>query len=101
VPLALLLAFAAVIGATLLLHKFVAPPGARIVIAFDARSTGNARAILTRGQLSAQTLRFVQDVLRESGATHGTVAVLPTGKLWFSPTVPESAHQRLRNILMA
>ncbi len=87
--------FALVIGATLLLHKFVAPPGARIVVLFDA-----GRARVKRGNVSAQTLRFVEDVLRQSGAKRASVGIMPDGSLWFSPSTPAAVHQQLRNLLI-
>jgi hypothetical protein len=95
VPMMLLLTLVAIIGGTLLLHKFVAPPGARVVIEFKA-----GRASVTRGTLSFQTLRFVEDVLKQNAAPNGSVAILPNGNLWFSPAIPVSAHQQLRNVLM-
>ena len=94
--LIILIALAAlVLGATVLLHKFVAPPGARTVILFDA-----GRASVKRGNVAAQTLRFVEDVLRDAGAKSVSVGILPNGSLWFSPSVPAVVHQQLRNILM-
>ena len=91
----LILLSAVALGVTLLLHKFVAPPGARTVILFDS-----GRARVKRGNVGAQTLRFVEDVLRQAGAQKASVAILPNGALWFSPSTPEAAHQQLRNILM-
>ena len=83
------------LGATVLLHKFVAPLGARTVILFD-----DGRARVKRGNVAAQTLRFVEDVLRQTGAKRASVGILPNGSLWFSPSTPSSVHQQLRNILM-
>jgi len=83
------------VGATLLLHKFVAPPGARTVIVFAA-----GRASVKRGNVAGQTLRFVEDVLRQTGAKRASVGVLPNGSLWFSPSIPAAVYQQLRNLLI-
>ena len=91
----LIVVVALVLGGTILLHKFVAPPGARTVILFDA-----GRASVKRGNVAAQTLRFVEDVLREGGAKTVSVGILPNGSLWFSPSTPADVYQQLRNILM-
>ena len=80
---------------TVLLHKFVAPPGARTVIVFDA-----GRARVKRGNVAAQTLRFVEDVLQHARVKSASVGILPNGSLWFSPSTPEGVHQQLRNFLM-
>ncbi len=91
------LIFLATVGiiTTVLLHKFVAPPGARTVILFDA-----GRARLKRGNIPAQTLVFVEDVLRQARVKSASVGVLPNGLLWFSPSTPVCVHQQLRNLLM-
>ncbi len=83
------------LGATLLLNKFVAPPGARTVIVFKS-----GRATVKRGNVSAQNVRFVEDVLRQTGVKGASVGILPNGSLWFSPSTPGDVHQQLRNILM-
>ena len=80
---------------TVLLHKFVAPPGAGTVIVFDA-----GRAYVKRGNISAQTLRFVEDVLRQSRIKSASIGILPNATLWFSPSTPVDVHQQLRNILL-
>lgn len=91
----LIVVLAVGLGATVLLHNFVAPPGARTVIVFDA-----GRARVKRGNVAAQTLRFVEDVLRQTGAKSASVGILPNGSLWFSPSTPSSVQQQLRNILI-
>ncbi len=91
----LIAVLAVVIVTTVLLHKFVAPPGARTVIVFDA-----GRARVKRGNVAAQTLRFVEDVLRQSRVKSASVGILPNGSLWFSPSTPADVYQQLRNILM-
>lgn len=92
---ALIVAFALILATTLLLHRFVAPPGARTVILFDGR-----RARVKRGNVSAQTLRFVEDVLRQTAVQRASVGLMPNGSLWLSPSIPVSAHQQLRNLLI-
>ena len=91
------LIFLATVGiiTTVLLHKFVAPPGALTVIMFDA-----GRARVKRGNIPAQTLGFVEDVLRQARVKNASVGILPNGSLWFSPSTPASVHQQLRNLLM-
>ena len=91
------LIFLATVGiiTTALLHKFVAPPGARTVILFE---TGRAR--VKRGNITAQTLVFVEDVLRQARVKRASVGILPNGSLWFSPSTPATVHQQLRNLLM-
>ena len=83
------------LGATLLLHQFVAPPGARTVVVFDA-----GRARVKRGNVTALTLRFVEDVLRQTGVKRASVGILPNGSLWFSPSTPAAVRQQLRNLLI-
>lgn len=96
VELIVLIVMSAVaLGVTLFLHKFVVPPGARTLILFDA-----GRARIKRGNVGAQTLQFVEDLLRQAGAKRASVGILPNGTLWLSPSVPEGVHQQLRNILM-
>ncbi len=80
---------------TLLLHKFVAPPGARTVILFDS-----GRASVKRGNVAGQTLRFVEDLLRQTDTKRASIGILPNGSLWFSPSTPEAVHQQLRNLLI-
>jgi hypothetical protein len=94
-PLILLLIIAAIIGGTWLLNTYIAPPGARTVLKLV-----HGKLTVTRGSLSAQTQTYVQDVLRDAGLEQGSVAILANGRLWFSPSIPDTAHQQLRNLLM-
>jgi len=90
-----LFALALIAVGTAVLHKFVAPPGARTVVSFK-----NGRARVKRGNVSAQNLKFVEDVLRQTGVHSASVGILPDGSLWFSPTTPAGVHQQLRNVLI-
>lgn len=90
--LALIVLIAA--GAAVLNH-FVASPLARVVIDYKRE-----QVTLKRGVVPPQRLIFVRDLLRGAKVQHASIAILPTGRLWFSPTVPESIHQQLRNVLM-
>ena len=83
-----------VIGA-LVLNHFVASPLARVVIDYK-----DGQATLRRGEIPPQRLIFVRDLFRGAKVQNASVAILSTGRLWFSPSVPESIQQQLRNVLM-
>lgn len=87
--------FVVVLVLAAVLNYFVASPLARVVIDFE-----KGQAKLRRGAVPPQRLLFVRDLLRGAGVKKASVAILPTGRLWFSPAIPESVHQQLRNVLM-
>ena len=82
------------IGALLLLNHFVPSPLARVVIDYKS-----GQATLRRGEIPHQRLIFVRDLFRGARISRASVAINATGRLWFSPSVPESIHQQLRNVL--
>lgn len=82
-------------GAVAALNRFVASPLARVVIHYQ-----NGTLTLKRGVVPPQQLVFVRDLLRSTRVKRASVAILPTGRLWFSPSIPQSIHQQLRNVLM-
>jgi hypothetical protein len=93
--LALLLIIVAIVGVTWWLNTYVVPPGARTALKFSS-----GKITVVRGTVSSQTQRYVQDVLRDGALAQGCIGILPNGRIWFSPSIPESVHQQLRNILM-
>jgi Protein of unknown function (DUF3634) len=92
--LLIVLLIAALIAAMFYLNQHRAPPTAKMVIEFDGR-----KATLKRGSISAQTLHYVSDVLKESESPAASVAILNNGRVWMSKSVPANAHQRIRNLL--
>jgi hypothetical protein len=93
--IAIALLIAAAIAAMFYLNQHRAPPTAKMVITFDGQ-----KAVLKRGRMSAQTLHFLNDVLKEAASPAASVAILNNGRVWMSKSVPVSAHQRIRNLLL-
>jgi hypothetical protein len=93
-PWIILILIAAVLAAMFYLNQHRAPPTAKMVIEFDG-----SKAVLKRGNVKAQTLHFVGDVLKEAGSAAASVAILNNNKIWFSKSVPHAAYQKIRNLL--
>ena len=73
----------------------VPPPYAGTLIRIHA---GEVK--ISRGQLSSTARQYVADILREAGVSSGYIAVTSADSITFSRTIPESIHQRLRNVLL-
>jgi hypothetical protein len=61
-------------------------------------SSGTAR--VTKGGMSSRALGAVAQVLVENGIQSGKIEIRKNGKFAFSRQIPETIHQRLRNIVM-
>jgi hypothetical protein len=71
------------------------PPHAALLI----RIRGGQLKI-ARGQLHAQAREFIAGILREAGIAKGFIAMTPGGSILFSPNIPASTRQRIRNVLL-
>lgn len=55
---------------------------------------------VTRGRLRPETREQVREILAEAGVARGFVAVTPGNRVAFSWRIPNTVHQRLRNVLL-
>jgi hypothetical protein len=55
---------------------------------------------ISRGRLRAQAREFLSEILRETGITSGFIAMTPGKWVAFSPNIPASVRQRIRNVLL-
>lgn len=60
----------------------------------------NGQVRVTRGQLKAQPYEFVSEIVKQTAVTHGFIAITYYNRAAFSRTIPRSARQRLRNVLL-
>jgi hypothetical protein len=59
---------------------------------------GTAQCV--KGGLSTAALRAVERVLSDGGVTEAKITLTRAGTVRFSSSIPESEHQRLRNIVL-
>ncbi len=59
--------------------------------------SGKAQCI--KGSLRSQVLSDITDICQTKGVTSGEVWISSAGRITFSKAIPDSAHQRIRNIV--
>jgi hypothetical protein len=74
---------------------FVASPFSRTIIRIR-----NGQIRVNGADLSTRAREHVSDVIREAMIFSGFISLSAHGGVRFSRDVPESVHQRLRNILL-
>ena len=74
---------------------YLPPPTATTLIQIRGGSV-----TVARGQVSASTVDHIRSILREEGVASGYIAVTSSQRVFFSHLIPESIHQRLRNVLL-
>src|SRR5436853_3540728 len=85
----------AVLGFILVQLRLVPPPLAATLIRIRDGSIG-----LSRGQLLPHAKAQVEDILREASVSGGFIAVTRYKRVLFSRQIPETIHQRLRNVIL-
>ena len=73
----------------------VPPPHASTLVHVRHGSTR-----VTRGKLRPEAREQVREILEEVGVARGFVAVTPGNRVAFSWHIPNTVHQRLRNVLL-
>jgi len=73
----------------------VPPPHAALLIWIHG-----GQLYISRGRLRPQAREFLAEILRETGISSGFIAMTPAKWVAFSPNIPASARQRIRNVLL-
>jgi hypothetical protein len=55
---------------------------------------------VTKGQVKPFAREHVREILAEAGVARGFIAITHSNRVIFSRHIPESVHQRLRNVLL-
>ena len=73
----------------------VPPPHAALLIWIR-----NGQLHIFRGRLRAQARDFLTEIISESEIMTGFIAMTPAKWVAFSPNIPASVRQRIRNVLL-
>jgi hypothetical protein len=60
----------------------------------------NGAAFVSGEPLPHHVMSSLADVLHTSGVKKGFIAIMPDGRVKFSPQIPKELHQRLRNVVL-
>ena len=84
----------AVNGVRRVIQKIPIPKGSSSVLKYD-----NGRISLSGDKISSRSVRDIEKVLSSRGCKSGTITLKKDGRVAFSG-IPESCHQRIRNLLL-
>ena len=86
---------ALLLGFALVRLGIIPPPHAALLIWIRG-----GQLYISRGRLRAQAREFLAEILRETGIKSGFIAMTPAKWVAFSPNIPASVRQRIRNVLL-